>query len=49
MGVGRFIVNTGSKVADYCAFGLQNRHYWHLFNRDLGNFEGANDQLSEKY
>lgn len=49
MGIGRIIVNTGSKVADFIAFGLQNKYYWYLFNRELAHFEGINTPLSAEY
>lgn len=49
MGLGRMIVDTGSKVADFFAFGLQNKYYWYLFNRELKHFEGVNDTLSQEY
>ncbi|MBR2954350.1 MAG: hypothetical protein IKC45_08220 [Clostridia bacterium] len=49
MGLGRMIVDTGSKVADFFAFGLQNKYYWYLFNRELAHFEGINNPLSVDY
>ena len=49
MGLGRFVVDTGSKVADFFAFGLQNKYYWYLFNRELKHFEGATNPISTKY
>ena len=49
MGIGRFIVETGSKLADFMAFGLQNRYYRYLFNRDLTHFEGISNKLSADY
>lgn len=49
MGLVRLIVDTGSKVADWVAFGLQNKYYWYLFNRELAHFEGINNTLSAEY
>ena len=49
MGLGRFIVDAGSKVSDFFAFGMQNRYYRYLFNRELAHFEGANNPISAEY
>lgn len=49
MGLGRFIVDAGSKASDFFAFGMQNRYYRYLFNRELAHFEGANNPISAEY
>lgn len=49
MSLGRFIVDTGSKVSDFFAFGLQNKYYRYLFNKELAHFEGVNNPLSSEY
>lgn len=49
MGIGRKIVDFGTKVADFFAYELQNKYYHYLFNRDLTHFEGVNNKLSKEY
>lgn len=49
MNIARFIVEKGKKFSYFCAYGIQNKYYKFLFNRELRNFEGVRLPVSTRY